>query len=154
LKGINKSFLLSLMLVTSSQTLANDDFTFGIGAGSLYSGIGVNAAIQSKVDLKYISAGCVSYSPQGAVCGMGIGWIKTDIFDFQTPNHGASVYIGVIGSERDYDGSQPIYGAGAGYHYFFNGIGNSGVNLGFTLVSGNGDYDRLTGAMLQLGYQF
>lgn len=87
MKTSTKSLLFSLILVSSSQTLAKDGFTFGLGAGSLYS---------------------------------GIGWVKTDLFDFQTPNHGASIYIG---SELDYDGYQAVYG-------------------------------RLTGAMLQVGYQF
>ena len=62
MKAITKSFLFPVALVISSSTLANDNFTFGIGAGSLYSGLGVNAGIQSKTDLKYISVGCVSYS--------------------------------------------------------------------------------------------
>lgn len=154
MKTSTKSLLFSLILVSSSQTLAKDDFTFGLGAGSLYSGIGVNAGIQSNFDLKYISAGCVNFTSQQATCGMGIGWVKTDLFDFQTPNHGASIYIGVIGSELDYDGYQAVYGTGLGYHYFFNGIGNSGLNLGLTVLTGNGDYGRLTGAMLQVGYQF
>ncbi|ALO35052.1 hypothetical protein CMT41_10245 [Colwellia sp. MT41] len=75
--------LLPLTLVVSSPTFASDDFTFGIGLGSLYSGIGVNTGMQSNVDLKYISAGCVSYSSQGSTCAMGIGWVKTDIFGFK-----------------------------------------------------------------------
>ncbi len=154
MKTSTKSFLLSLTLITSPQILANDDFTFGLGVGSLYSGVGINAGIQSKVDLKYISAGCVSYTSQEATCGMGIGWVKTDLFDFQTPNHGASIYIGVIGSELDYDGYQAVYGAGLGYHYFFNGIGNSGLNLGLTVLSGNGDYGRLTGLCYRLVTNF
>ena len=54
MKAITKSFLFPVALVISSSTLANDNFTFGIGAGSLYSGLGVNAGIQSKTDLKYI----------------------------------------------------------------------------------------------------
>ena len=71
MKKITKLLLLPLTLI-SSQTLANDNFTFGIGAGSLYSGVGANIGFQSKTDFKYISAGCVSYSSlYGETCGFG-----------------------------------------------------------------------------------
>ena len=155
MKAITKSFLFPVALVISSSTLANDNFTVGIGAGSLYSGLGVNAGIQSKTDLKYISVGCVSYSSiYGETCGVGIGWVKTDVFDFQTPKHGASLYVGIVGDEYDNFDRKAIYGAGLGYHYFFNGINNSGVNLGFTILAGNENDGIGMGGMFQLGYQF
>ena len=155
MKIITKSLLLPLTLALSSQAIANNTFTFGLGAGSLYSGVGVNVGVQSKTEFKYISAGCVSYSSiYGETCGVGAGWIKTDIFDFQTPKHGASLYIGIVGSEYDNFDRDAIYGVGLGYHYFFKGIDQSGVNLGFTIVAGN-EYDDIgMGGMLQIGYQF
>lgn len=155
MKIITKSLLLPLTLALSSQAIANNTFTFGLGAGSLYSGVGVNAGVQSKTEFKYISAGCVSYSSiYGETCGVGAGWIKTDIFDFQTPKHGASLYIGIVGSEYDNFDRDAIYGVGLGYHYFFKGIDQSGVNLGFTIVAGNENDDIGMGGMLQIGYQF
>lgn len=155
MKVITKLLLLPFTLVVSSQTLANDNFTFGIGAGSLYSGVGVNIGFQSKTDLKYISAGCVSYSSlYGETCGVGAGWVKTDVFDFQTPKHGISLYVGIVGDEYDDFDRKAVYGAGLGYHYFFNGINNSGVNLGFTIVAGNENDEFVTGGMFQVGYQF
>jgi len=155
LKIITKSLLLPLTIALSSQAIANNTFTFGLGAGSLYSGIGVNIGVQSKTEFKYISAGCVSYSSiYGETCGVGAGWIKTDIFDFQTPKHGASLYIGIVGSEYDNFDRDAIYGVGLGYHYFFKGIDQSGVNLGFTIVAGNENDDIGMGGMLQIGYQF
>jgi len=155
LKIITKSLLLPLTLALSSQAIANNTFTFGLGAGSLYSGVGVNIGVQSKTEFKYISAGCVSYSSiYGETCGVGAGWIKTDIFDFQTPKHGASLYIGIVGSEYDNFDRDAIYGVGLGYHYFFKGIDQSGVNLGFTIVAGNENDDIGMGGMLQIGYQF
>ena len=155
MKTITKSFLFPVALVISSSTLANDNFTFGIGAGSFYSGLGVNAGIQSKTDLKYISVGCVSYSSiYGETCGVGIGWVKTNIFEFQTAKHGASLYVGVVGSEYDNFDHDAIYGTGLGYHYFFNGINESGVNLGFTIVVGNQNDGIGMGGRFQVGYQF
>jgi len=77
-------------------------FTFGIGTGTLYSGIGVNAGIQSKTDLKYIYVGCVSYSSlYGETCGAGLGWIKTDLFNATNSKHGTSMYIGIVGTEQN-----------------------------------------------------
>lgn len=149
------SLLTSVSLVLSAQPIANDNFTFGLGAGAFYSGVGVNAGIQSKSDLKYVSAGCVSYSSiYGSTCGVGVGWVKTDIFDFQTPKHGASLYLGVVGSEYDNFDHQAVYGAGLGYHYFLRGIGNAGFNFGLTLVAGNEKDGVGVGALLQAGYQF
>ena len=138
-----------------SQAIANDIFTFGLGVGNLYSGIGVNVGVQSEIDLKYISAGCVSYSSiYRETCGVGAGWVKTDIFDFQTPKHGASLYIGIVGSEYDNFDHDAIYGAGLGYHYFLNGIGKSGFNLGFTVTAGSENDGIGMGGMFQVGYQF
>ncbi|MCP4990083.1 MAG: hypothetical protein GY928_29780 [Colwellia sp.] len=155
MKQFTKLFLLPLTLVVSSKALANDTFTFGLGAGSFYSGVGLNAGIQSKTDLKYISAGCVSYSSiYGETCGVGAGWVKTDIFDFQTPKHGASLYVGIVGDEYDNFDRKAIYGAGLGYHYFFRGIGNSGANLGFTVTAANENDGIGMGGMFQVGYQF
>lgn len=154
MKTITK-LLLPLTLVVSSQTLANDNLTFGIGAGSLYSGVGANIGFQSKTDFKYISVGCVSYSSlYGETCGFGAGWVKTDIFDFQTPKHGLSLYVGVVGDEYDNFDYDAVYGVGLGYHYFFNGINNSGLNLGFTVTAGNENDSVAMGGMFQVGYQF
>jgi hypothetical protein len=49
---------------------------------------------------------------------------------------------------------EPIYGLGLGYLHSFNGINNSGFNLGFTIVVGNENDDVGMGSVLQLGYQF
>lgn len=152
---ITKSLLASFALVLSSQTLANDNFTFGLGAGAFYSGVGVNAGIQSENDLKYVSVGCVSYSSiYGGTCGVGVGWVKTDIFDFQTPKHGTSLYLGVVGSESNNYEHEAVYGAGLGYHYFLRGIGNAGFNFGFTLVAGNEKDGIGVDGFFQAGYQF
>lgn len=154
MKITTKLSLLPLVLFLSPQALASNDYTFGVGLGSLYSGLGVNAGIQSDVDLKYISAGCVAVNSFGSACGMGVGWITTDMFDFQTPKHGISLYLGVVGSESFQNRYEPVYGGGLGYTYFFSSIGKSGFNIGFTLVAGSGDYDNIAGGMFQAGYQF
>lgn len=165
-----KSLALALSLAFSSNTFALDDpiindstvndsviddLTFGLGIGSFYSGLGVNVGVQSETDLKYMSLGCVRFSSLDSTCGMGLGWIQTGLFGLQSLKHGLSLYAGIIGSElnNNYDYSS-VYGAGLGYHYFFNGINDSGSNLGFTLVVGSDNPSEQIGGMFQFGYQF
>ena len=154
-RAFSQLFFCLTLLVISSSVLANNKLTFGLGAGSFYSGIGINAGMQSATDIKYISVGCVSYSTiYGETCGAGIGWVSTDIFDFQTPKHGASVYVGVIGSESNNYDRKAVYGGSLGYHYFFSGIADSGFNVGFSVTAGNTDDGMSIGSMFQVGYQF
>ncbi|MEP0354613.1 hypothetical protein [Paraglaciecola sp.] len=142
-------------LVFSVNSVA-DEFSFGLGAGSLYSGLGANIAMRSDTDLKYLSAGCISYSDRGgSSCGVGAGWVTTDLFDFQNSQHGLGAYVGVVGTESTiFRKDEAIYGAGFGYHYFFNGIGISGANAGFSFVVGDAKSGTHTGLMAQIGYQF
>lgn len=155
MKIITQSLLLLLALISSSRAIANESFTFGVGMGSFYSGVGINAGIQSTTDIKYVSLGCVSYSSiNGETCGGGIGWVNTELFDSSNTKHGASIYLGIMGTDTHYFDNDAIYGLGLGYHYFFNGISHSGTNLGFTLLAGNANDGMSIGAMLQIGYQF
>ena len=156
---MTKTLLLPLALLTSFQVLAEEeqsDFTFGVGLGSLYSGLGANFGVRTDTDFKYVSAGCMAYSTlYGEACGVGVGWVNTDTFDFQTSNHGIGYYLGIVGSEREYYSDyKPVYGAGLGYHYFFNGINNSGFNVGVTGVVGVDHNSIGFGTLLQIGYQF
>ncbi len=147
--------LLPLLLLFTPTSSANDKLSFGAGFGSLYAGLGINITKQSDTEMKHLSVGCVSYSSiHGETCGAGIGWIKTDIFESQTVNHGLGLYVGIVGTETNFNDRKALYGAGVGYHYFFNGIGESGTNLGVTLVAGDGENGIESGGVIQLGYQF
>ena len=59
-----------------------------------------------------------------------------------------------MGDEYDDFDYDAVYGAGLGYHYFLNGINNSGLNLGFTITAGNENDSVAMGGMFQVGYQF
>ena len=147
-------FCLSTLLFNTSVS-AENDFTAGIGIGSLYGGVGLNVGLQSTTDFKYVSAGCVSYSSMnGETCGFGIGYMTTGLFDYQSKKHASNFYIGIVGTERGYYEDKALYGAGLGYSYFFNGIDKSGANIGFTLIGAKANGDLEIGGMLQLGYQF
>lgn len=155
MKIFTKIYLCSLVLALPLQAKAKESFTFGAGLGSFYSGLGVNVGVQSETELKYLSFGCVSYSSfAGETCGVGMGWVKTDLFNSTNAKHGTSIYLGIVGSENEHFDKDAIYGLGLGYHYFFNGISHSGTNLGFTIMAGNDDDGLDIGGMLQFGYQF
>ncbi|MCL1078852.1 hypothetical protein D5R81_03800 [Parashewanella spongiae] len=150
----NNIILISALLFASTSS-ANDKVSFGAGLGSLYAGIGINITKQSNTEMKHLSVGCVSYSNvYGETCGVGVGWIKSDIFESQTVNHGLGLYVGIVGTKTNYGDRKALYGAGIGYHYFFNGIGESGTNLGVTITGGDGQDGIESGALLQIGYQF
>jgi hypothetical protein len=154
------NLMIKTALVASLFTLhfstSAEEISVGLGAGTSYSGLGANVAYVSETDMKYASAGCVSYSSNsGSTCGAGIGWIKTDLFNSDSNKHGLGAYLGIVGVEKAfYREDEAVYGVGLGYHYFFNGINDSGFNLGVTVVAGDTADDDKFGLVLQAGYQF
>tara|TARA_R110001583_G_scaffold39399_6_gene126249 strand:- start:5517 stop:6005 length:489 start_codon:yes stop_codon:yes gene_type:complete len=138
------------------------EYSVGVGMGALYSGIGANFSFISKNDMKYISAGCTEYSSlSGYSCGFGAGWIKTDLFDFNSNKHGFGVYASLVGHETyatlndQYSiNDNDIYGAGVSYTYFMNGIDQSGTTFGLSIHATNADFEGRYGAFFQVGYQF
>lgn len=150
-----KTIIFTAACFTSHHIVAEDSFSLGLGVGSKYSGLGTNFSLVSENDMKYISAGCLSYgSRSGATCGAGLGWIKTDLFNANSNKHGLGLYLGAVGTQIKYADREAIYGAGLGYHYFFKGIDKPGANIGLTLVHGKGDDENNSGIMFELGYQF
>ncbi len=157
------------------QVQAEEKFSFGAGIGAMYSGLGINVGLKTDRQLKYLSLGCLGYSrtrssdvdERDLACGAGVGIIRTDLFAVENNRHGIGLYVGAVGSERESDpkviyrpnsvmaayGVKPVYGVGASYVYFWNGISASGLNLGITPAIGfnNGAKGSL---LLQIGYQF
>jgi hypothetical protein len=144
----------------------NSHFSLGIGVGQNYGGLGVNAALISETDMKYIAFGCSSYSSggDGADCDtLSIGWIKTDLFNVDNNNHGFGLFLS---SEEEYQyqfqslqqfsrSKERIYEYGVQYSYFMNEMNNAGFNFGVHVYNSDSNYDdngmNLT---LQVGYQF
>lgn len=147
----------------ASEAKQTKNYSVGLGMGAMYSGLGANFSLVSKNDLKYISAGCVSYgSTNGADCGFGVGWVSTNLFDFDTNNHGFGIYGGMLGKESyaTLDNNQyslhenNVYGAGISYTYFVNGINKSGLTFGVSIHVTNADFEDSSGGFFQIGYQF
>lgn len=150
-----------MMLLAASLAQASEEGSFGIGSGALYSGIGMNVALRSETDLRYLSAGCVALGYSDAegritACGVGAGWMWADILTEANNNHGVGIYLGPVGWRgRTYVGNKgdTIYGVGISYAYFFSGISRDGWNLGGMLAVGHDD-DANGHLLLQAGYQF
>jgi len=163
---LKKLFFLVPFIFCSNFSLAKDntnDFSFGVGIGAAYSGLGANLALVSDRDMKYISAGCVQYSSRyGSTCGFGMGWIVTDLFNSESNKHGWGIYVTKAGHESNFvfDGNtarfneEEYYGAGVSYTYFMNGINKPGLNFGISAHVTNAKYDEKVNGFLQVGYQF
>ncbi len=159
--------VLSLLSLACLVPVKANEYSVGLGVGAMYSGLGTNVALVSKTDLKYLSAGCVKYSTfSGATCGVGAGWVVTDLFSANTNKHGLGVYASIVDSERyfshtssvqgtkSYRHDSDVYGLGLSYNYFLNGIDKSGFNLGLSVHVTNADVVDNVGGFFQLGYQF
>ena len=162
-----KKTILLLPLLSLSCFAAEDsktkNYSVGLGMGAMYSGIGANISFVSKTDLKYVSAGCTEYSSStGASCGFGTGWITTELFNFDSNNHGFGIYGGALGKEKIHSiengeysyNEENIYGVGLSYTYFINGIDKSGATLGISMHATNAESEGSYGGFLQIGYQF
>ena len=93
-----------VMIIASTAVVAAADKTsFGLGVGALYSGLGGNIALIKADDMKFLSIGCSEMSRSSIdgtdlTCGLGIGWIRSDIITKRNSKHGLGLNIAV-----DYD---------------------------------------------------
>lgn len=153
------AFVMLVLCFTSISHASDQDVSIGVGVGALYGGIGINAGLRGDNDFRYIAAGCIalSYWSGGgwqAACGVGVGWMWTNILSSSSNKHGLGFYLGPVdhkGSSDNMEGT--VYGAGVSYGYFFRGINESGWNLGATPAIGHDD-EADAHLILQAGYQF
>lgn len=158
-----KIFIFIYILLNIQNIYASEKYTFGIGLGNCYGGLGTMVGTVSDNDMKYLSAGIQSHSSyDGTSYRIGIGWIKTDLITSTSNNHGIGLYIGSLGKEyyyleKDvnmYGKYRNIYGYGLTYNYFFNGINKSGTHLGLSLIKSIDSYENNGFLSLDIGYQF
>jgi len=151
--------LLGLFGIDSNA--AENNTSFGVGAGALYGGIGLNVGLRRENDFRYVAAGCIAFGYGDASgwilpCGVGAGWIWTDLLPTANDRHGLGFYLGPVGIRPDkygYD-DKARYGVGITYLYFFNGVNASGWNVGITPAVGKEDGDRTGSLLINAGYQF
>jgi hypothetical protein len=135
---------------------AADTTSFGLGLGALYNGLGGNFALVTANDFKYVSVGCseASHSSRdgtNVTCGVGVGWLMSDILTKRNSKHGLGLNIAL-----DYDQLQSELEPTIRmpYVYFFRGIDRRGWNVGAApLIRWDADGTEL-GVMFEVGYQF
>ena len=149
-----------MSLLATSPAYAAEDRSFGLGAGTMYSGLGVNYTYRGEGDMVFLGAGCVAlgYSQlKGLIapCGVGAGWLDTHSVGIKG-KHGVGIYLGPVGLERTsgIDNYRVVYGMGIPYVYFFKSARQAGWNAGVTPAIGHWDGKTRIGVGLQLGYQF
>jgi len=140
----------------SNIALSEDNQSFGLGMGSLYNGIGMSYGFQSQNSYKYVSLGCLSISYSSIYgseynCGVGAGFLITDLFKFESNKHGFGAHVGATYNEHY---SEIEYFIAPQYVYFFNSINNSGWNLGGSIRLGKYDGESDIIPTFQVGYQF
>jgi len=151
------AFLLELFAIDSSR--AEDGLSVGVGGGALYSGIGVNVGRRGEHTFGYLAAGCsVGYSSANGwdvPCGVGAGWIWTDLLTKANDRHGLGIYVGPVRTRKTLDSdAKAVYGAGLTYVYFFGDSVAKGWNLGITPTVGKIYGNYRAGALINIGYQF
>ena len=145
-----------LIAVAVGSSSAADKTSFGVGAGALYNGLGGNLALIKADDLRYISVGCSEFSHSSSggtnlTCGVGLGWLRSDILTRKNSKHGLGLNIAL-----DYDQfhSKAEPSIRLPYVFFFRGLDRRGWNIGVApLVRWDADGTEL-GVMLEVGYQF
>jgi len=148
--------LATLLTVAVGNSSAADKTSFGLGVGALYNGLGGNFALITASDLKYLSVGCSEASHSSSdgtnlTCGVGIGWLMSDLVTRKNSKHALGLNIAV-----DYDQlhSEVEPGIRLPYVYFFRGIDRRGWNIGIApLVRWDAEGTEI-GVMFEIGYQF
>jgi hypothetical protein len=148
--------LVVLAIFWSSTSYADNDISYGIGTGALTSGIGVNAALRGDNHMGYIAAGCLGIgksSGQGWIlpCGIGAGWIQTDLLTKANNHHGLGVYVGPVAKNAN---NKARYGVGVTYVYFLQGVNAKGWNFGVTPATGQENGKAKGSLLINVGYQF
>ena len=149
--------VLLLTIAAAAGTASGTEKTsFGVGIGALYNGLGGNLALIKADDLKYISLGCSEASHSSAegtdlTCGVGIGWLKSDLLTRKNRKHAVGLNIAL-----DYDQyhAELEPSIRLPYAFFFRGIDRRGWNIGVApLVRWDADGTEV-GVMFEIGYQF
>ena len=153
----------AFIFYASFNNLMANEFTSGVGAANYYSGVGVNAGLVRNNSISYISAGCpVIAASSGAgtvpVCGVGVGWISTNIIPNKNNKHALGVYAGILTGSVRFENENSFvthkYGAGINYTYFFRSINTNGWNVGVFLGMYSDDDKWSSFGAPTLGYQF
>ena len=157
IKSVFCGLVLSQFLM--GVALCDDKISIGIGVGAPYSGLGVNIALITDRDFKYVAVGCLAHydgdgGKSGNACGAGVGWLRSDWIATDSTKHALGIYLGPVTSRRYKEEIRTEYGAGITYAYFLSGIEKPGLHLGLTPALYRDKGDTKGSIALHLGYQF
>lgn len=159
----------TLAMLCSSGVASADDaqIRFGVGAGVQYSGLGGSVQRVTDIDMIAVGVGMVgNHSIYGSAFGVGVSYQRADLIgvvEGQPNRHALGGYLGAVGHEGratfrngrwTAQEHNTIWGVGATYNYFQNGINSTGWTLGAGLIYGSGDIKNVSGLVINLGYQF
>lgn len=135
----------------------NNKSSFGIGAGSMYSGLGVNYGIKADRTFKYLSFGTylLAYGTGNGLYsnfGLGVGYMTTTFS--QNDKHAVGVDGSVSYSRPDYRSEGMSYKGSASYIYFFNNMAQGGWHAGLTLGVEYYENNLNLIGPIHIGYQF
>ena len=154
----------NLLSTLAILAIGIDKLSYGVGMGQIYNGLGGNVRLTTETEMRYLSLGCTEFSKgdhtkRENVCGVGAGYLKTNILpkylpDFfsDTDRHaiGASFSI-MSNSHTDYADILLAYG----YTYFTEGISKRGWNFGLSpTFQYSKSLDNKLGIIMDIGYQF
>lgn len=164
---MKKYLLVTIGALLVLSTTAKAGSTWGIGVGPLYGGLGFNFGKTTPSSFAYGALGCIGLSIGDSAdtssndnesnCGFGLGYISTSLFT--SDRHGLGLNLGITYNTAE---SQTEVRLRPGYHYFFNGINESGLNLGVGTIlytddetsnDQNRDSDNVK-VFFNVGYQF
>jgi hypothetical protein len=155
-------FAIMPICLTASHASAGREFSFGMGMGYFYNGLGVNLALKSPYDFKYLGTGVSGFkgtssgsnndssSEYSARYGVTAGWVRTDIIAKESDKHGLGFSLSVDDG-KDFD---TMLSLGPSYTYFFRGVSRPGFNLGLAPGLGFTEDHTYWIISIQIGYQF
>ena len=162
IKKIRSSFIVLVSLLSITTCNADDKISIGAGIGGMYNGLGANVSFIHESDLQFVSLGCIAigYGTIGGFssnCGIGAGWIKSDIIS-DSDKHAIGINIGLNYNTHLYTNHAEAF-IGFPYIYFFKGMTSSGWNIGLTPIIGKYNDNRNEDGIgrliiINLGYQF
>ncbi|RUM73572.1 MAG: hypothetical protein DSZ11_05565 [Sulfurovum sp.] len=162
-----KKIILTTLLSTLSLfsiDINMDELSYGAGMGQIYNGFGGNINLSTEKEMRYLSIGCTEfskgdYSKRENVCGVGIGYLRTDILpkylpDFfsDTTKHAVGASLSIMSNSHT-DNADLLFAYG--YTYFTEGINNQGWTFGLSpTYQYSKSLDDKIGIIMNLGYQF
>lgn len=166
LQWSKKATLMNLLIFLVAQSTASaQESSIGIGAGYMYSGVGINYMSSSDHTRFYLAGGCPSLSRESGnstislACGVGAGVMRTGLFMDLNRQHAFGLYGGAIAGKHRRSGNTSdeyaVYGMAVTYNYFFTNGQLNGLNIGFSPLAVYIDDDTASWtALLNVGYQF